>query len=104
MVFPVANYVKLEPDKPKRMLLDRWWWEDRRITDPVSKILKTSKVMVFHCIEEDGVKVDKIFSVLAYKLQETLAPYIETDQIFQRHVEITHHPQGYATDYGFRLI
>jgi len=104
MVFPVANYVKLEPNKPKRMLFDRWWWEDRQITDPKSKMLKTSKVMVFHCYQEDGEKVDKIFSALAYKLQESLAPYIETGQAFTRMIEITHYPQDYATDYAVRIV
>lgn len=104
MVMPVANYIKLEKEKPKRMRFDRWWWEDRRITDPKSKMLKTSKVMVFHATEEDGVKVDKIFSALAYKLQETLAPYIETGQAFTRLIEITWYPQDYATDYAVRLI
>ena len=104
MVMPAKNYVELEPEKPKRMLLDRWWWEDRQITDPKSKMLKTSKVMVFHVTQEDGEKVDKIFSALAYKLQEMLAPYIETGQIFTRIVEITHYPRDYATEYAFRLV
>lgn len=104
MVMPVAQYVKLEKEKPKQMLFDRWWWEDRRITDPKTKRLKTAKIMVFHVTQEDREPVDKTFSALAIKLQETLAPYIETGQIFTRLVEITWYPQDYATDYAVRLI
>lgn len=104
MVFPVANFIKLETGATKRMLFDRWWFEDRKHTDPKSRMIKTSKVMVFHAIEEDGAKVDKIFSVLSYKLQESLAPYVETGQIFTRHVEITKQGEDYATDYAFRLV
>lgn len=104
MVMPVANFVQLERDKPKQLLLDRFWWENRQISDPESKRLKWVKTMVFHVTQEDGEKVDKTFSALAYKLQESLAPYIETGELFYRLVEITWHPMGFATDYTVRLI
>lgn len=104
MVMPVAPYVVLEKEKPKRMLFDRWWWEDREITDPKTKRLKPARCMVFRVTQEDGEKVDKTYSVLAYKLQEQLAPYIETGQIFTRLVEITWYPRDYATEYAVRLI
>lgn len=104
MVMPIAPYIVLEKEKPKRMLFNRWWWEDRQITDPKSKLLKTARIMVFHVTQEDGERVDKTFSVLAYKLQLSLAPLIETGQIFTRLVEITWYPQDYATEYALRLI
>lgn len=104
MVMPIAQYVVLEKEKPKRMLFNRWWWEDRQITDPKSKRLKTARVMVFHVTQEDGERVDKTFSVLAYKLQQSLAPLIETGQIFTRLVELTWYPRDYATEYALRLI
>jgi hypothetical protein len=104
MVMPIANYIKLEKDKPKRMRFDRWWWEERQLTDPKSKRLKTAKVMVFHVYEEDGQRVDKTYSTLSTKHMEDLAPHIETGSIFTRLVEITHHPMDYATEYSLRLI
>ncbi|MBA7472208.1 MAG: hypothetical protein GH156_00585 [Dehalococcoidia bacterium] len=104
MVMPIAQYVVLEKEKPKRMLFNRWWWEDRQLTDPKSKRLKTARIMVFHVTQEDGERVDKTFSALAYKLQQSLAPLIETGQIFTRLVEITWYPRDYATEYAVRLI
>ena len=104
MVMPEPSYVKLEPEKTKRLRLDKWWWEDRQITDPKSRMQKTVKVMVFHVTEEDGSPVDKIFSALAYKLQQTLAPLIDTGQVFTRPVEITWYPRDYATEYAVGLM
>ena len=104
MVMPVANYVKLVADKPKRMLFDRWWWEDRQIADPKSKMLKHVKTMVFHVSQEDGEKVDKTFSALSFKLQESLAPYVETSQAFTRMIEITWYPRDYASEYAVRVL
>lgn len=104
MVIPIAPYVELQREKPKRMLFDRWWWEDREITDPKTKRLKPARVMVFHVTQEDGQKVDKTWSVLGYKLQQSLAPLIESGQAFTRMVEITWYPRDYATEYGLRLV
>ena len=103
MVMPVANYVKLEPNKTKRLKFDKWSWEERPIVDPRSKLEKTVKVMVFHVVEEDGQPVDKVFSALAYKLQQTLAPLIDTGTIFTRRIDLTWYPRGYATEYSVAL-
>ena len=103
MVTPEPSYIKLEPEKTKRLKLDKWYWEDREITDPKSKLKKPIKCMVFHVTEEDGKPVDKTFSVIAYKLQLTLAPLIETGVIFTRRVDITWYPRDYATEYGVAL-
>ena len=103
MVMPKPNFVKLEPEKTKSLRFDKWWWEDRKVTDPKSKILKTNTVMVFHVTEEDGQPVDTVFSVMGWKLQQTLAPLIETGAIFTRRVDITWYPRDYATEYGVAL-
>lgn len=104
MVQPVANYVKLEPNRPKRMLLKDWQWEDREIIDPNTKVVKKVRVMNFTVIQEDGEPVQKTFSALALKLQESLKPHIDTGQLFHRMVEITWYPRGYATEYAVRLL
>jgi len=103
MVMPEPNYVKLEPEKTKRLKLDKWSWEDRPITDPKTRLQKTVKVMVFHVTEEDSQPVDKIFSALAYKLQQTLSPLIETGVLFTRRIDITWYPRGYSTEYSVAL-
>ena len=104
MVMPQASYVTLDPEKTKRLKFDRWAWETRQITDPKSQIQKTVNAMVFHVVEEDGQPVDKIFSVISLKVQQTLAPLIETGAIFTRRVDITHYPRGYSTEYSVSLV
>lgn len=103
MVTPEPSYVKLEPDKTKILRFDKWYWEDRQITDPKTRQPKPVKVMVLHAIEEDGNKIDKPYSVLSYKLQQTLAPLIDTGALFTRPVSITWHPRDYSTDYTVGL-
>lgn len=103
MVMPEASFVKLEPEKTKRLKLDKWWWEDRQITDPKTRMQKTVKVMVFHVTEEDGQPVDKVFSALAYKLQQTLAPMVESGVLFTRRIDLTWYPRDYSTEYGVAL-
>jgi hypothetical protein len=100
---PEPNYVQLEPEKTKRLRFDQWWWEDRQITDPRTRRPKTVKVMVLHATEEDGNPVDKPLSVLSFRLQQTLAPLIETGAIFTRTVSITWYPRDYATEYSVAL-
>ena len=104
MVTPQPNYVKLDPEKTKKLRFDKWWWEDRQITDPKSRQPKTVRVMVFHVTQEDGQPVDTIFSVLAYKLQQILAPLIDTGQMFTREIQITWYPRDYQTEYSVALV
>jgi hypothetical protein len=99
MVMPAKNFVELKPEIPKRIVLTSWRWDRRAIIDPQTGKVSHKDVMVFDCIQEDGQPVEKTFSALAYKLQEQLAPHIESGQLFHRVVEITWRPQGYATDY-----
>lgn len=104
MVTPTPNYVVLEPQKTKRLRFDRWSWEDRQIVDPQSRLNKTVKVMVLHVTEVDGQPADTLFSALSYKLQQTLAPLIDTGVLFTRRVDITWYPRGHATEYSVALV
>lgn len=103
MVTPQPSYVQLEPEKTKRLKFDKWWFEDRQITDPKSRQGKTVKAMVFHVTEVDGQPADTVFSVISYKLQQTLAPLIDTGQLFTRRIDITHYPRDYSTEYSVAL-
>jgi len=103
MVTREPNYVKLEPEKTKRLKLDKWAWEERLIKDKKTGMTKTVTVRVFHVTEEDGRPVDKPWSVLSENLDKTLAPHIETGALFRRTVLITWYPRGYATEYGVAL-
>ena len=70
----LANYVKLVPEKPKilRFKKDSLRIEERVITDPKTKVVKTVRALVLDVIEEDGVPVSKTFSTLSEKLAQTL--------------------------------
>jgi hypothetical protein len=103
MVTPQANYIQLQPEKTKVMRFDKWFWEDREITDPKTRQQKPVRVMVLHCTEEDGKPVDLPFSALSYKLQQTLAPLIESGALFTRTVSITWHARDYSTEYTVAL-
>ena len=103
MVMPQASYIVLEPEKPKRLRFDHWAKETRKIIDPKSRMQKDVQVMVFHVTEEDGQAVDTIFSALAFKLQQTLAPLIDSGQLFTREITLTYHPRDYSTEYTVAL-
>jgi len=104
MVMPAKNFVELKPEIPKRMVLTAWRWDRRAIIDPQTGKVSHKDVMEFDCSLEDGQPVEKKFSALAYKLQEQLAPEIESGRLFNRVIEITWYPRGYATDYRLRLL
>lgn len=98
------GYIKLIPQRPTRMRADRWQWEDREITDPMTRQIKKVRVMVLHITELDGAKVDTTFSTVSTKLQSQLAPLIDSGQLFLRAWTITWNPRGYATEYTVALL
>jgi len=49
----------------------------RELTDPITGKPKRIESLVLYVDEENGVKVEKMFSVLSRTLAEALAPYIE---------------------------
>jgi len=98
------GYVKLIPQRPTTMRADRWEWQTRQITDPLTRQLKTVRVMVLHITELDGAKTDTTFSTLSTKLQADLAPLIDSGMLFARRFSITHNPRGYATEYTVALL
>jgi hypothetical protein len=104
MVSVPKAYVELLPERPKRLLFDKWWYEDRQITDPATKRVKTQTAMVLHVTQEDGAAVDKTYSTLSVKHMEDLKGLIDSGQAFTRMIEIVRHPRGYATDYEVRVL
>ncbi len=104
MVTPTPSYVKLIPQRPVLLRADRWYWEDRQITDPATHQLKKVRVMVLHITEVDGSKADTTFSALSIKLQTQLAPLVESGALFYRQFRITYNPRGYATEYQLDLL
>ena len=100
----IANYVVLPPNKPKRLKLTDPHIEERTIRDPKTGMLKTVKALVFKCIEEDGVPVNKVFSTLSVKLARMLMALWERRPGDYIYVEIVRHPMDYATEYEVRPL
>lgn len=100
----LINYVRLEEGIPKRLRFSEAWEEKRLIIDPITKRTKEVTAYVLRTVEEDGVPVDKTFSVLARKLFELLKPFIDDGTIFQKTFEITKTGKGFLTEYSVRVV
>jgi len=74
---PIENWVKLKPGVRKLLRFDDHRLVEREITDPIFGFTKFVRSLVFHVIWEDGMKVDKMFSVVSERLAAQLAPYLE---------------------------
>jgi len=100
----LANYIRLEPEKPKLLKLSNERIEERVITDPKTKRTKTVRALVYNCTEEDGRPVSKIFSTLSEKLALQLHALWERRTHDYIKVRITRHPRDYATEYTVEPI
>lgn len=65
------NFVKLEPDKEKRLVLQNCRLEE------VDKFGKKSIEFQSDCIEEDGEAVEKQFTTTSMRLKKKLRPFCE---------------------------
>ena len=99
----LGNFVKLEPEKPKRLRVDKLWIEERVIRDPKAKITKRVRALVLHVIEEDGMPVDKLFSTLSEKLAQQLYALHLSGELYRRTLVIVWHPKDFATQYEVYL-
>lgn len=102
----LANYVKLVTDVEKllRIKADSFRIEEREITDPKTKIAKTSRAAVVDVLVEDGVDVAKTFSTLSDKLATTLQAHHLNGDLYKYTVGITRRGSGFRTEYEVRLI
>jgi len=72
----LGNYIKLEDGVRKRLHFRDHVFVDREIRDPVLGRMKTVRTLTMFVDEEDGVKCDKVLSVVQEKLAAALAPYL----------------------------
>jgi hypothetical protein len=70
------NFVRLVPGVQKRLHFFDHAWESRVITDPTFKTPKTVRSLTFRVDFEDGLKVDKTFSVISSRLAGELESYL----------------------------
>ena len=95
----LGNYVKLEPGKPKRLVLTNPRIVEITIRDPKTKLVKTVRALEFDVLEEDGRPVRKVFRTLSEKLAEALMALWEHREGDRICVIITWHPMDFATEY-----
>ena len=95
----LGNYVVLEPNKPKRLVLTNPRIVEYAIKDPKTKLTKTVRALEWDVLEEDGAPTKKVFRVLSEKLAQQLMTLWEhrgTDKIC---VVITMFGEDLAKDY-----
>jgi len=73
----LENWVKLPPGKVVCMRFREYRVTSREITDPFWKTPRTVESLLFLVSHEDGVPVDKTFSVVSEKLAMEFKPYLE---------------------------
>lgn len=74
--FIPENWVIFKPGQRKTLHFYDHAMVERVITDPVTKTPKRVKTLVLYVDEEDGVKVEKMLSLLSYSLAQKIAAYI----------------------------
>lgn len=73
----LENWVKLPVGKVVCMHFREYRIVDRQIEDPMFKVSRTVKSLVFLVDKVDGAPVDKTFSVVSEKLASEFEPYLE---------------------------
>ena len=96
------NYVRLMEGIPKRLHFIEHKWVKKRIKDPETGWEKDVNALIFRVDWEDGLKVDKSFSVISTKLQQMFLPYL-ADNLYKRYIfTIIKHGAGYVTEFELR--
>lgn len=97
-----ANFVTLETDKEKIVVVTNWGFERRALDAPVAKGMVEFKA---DCIEEDGESIEKQFAYTSKRLIEKLRPIFEnrpsTDKI---KISVLRIGNQFNTQYSVREI
>ncbi|MDR7492445.1 MAG: hypothetical protein QN122_13490 [Armatimonadota bacterium] len=95
----LQNFVRLEPGESKRLHFVDHAIAPRDIRDPVTGLVRPVRTLVFIVDMEDGVPVQKTFSVTASRLAAEFAPFL-TDRLYRAFdFVITKHGSGFGTTY-----
>jgi len=101
---PEPTFVRIETGQCKVLIFDDLRYEKRIIRDPKTGRSKTVTAMVLHVVQEDGRKVDKYFSVVSYKAQQTLYALYKRGWLFARPIRICVYGEDYAREYAIELV
>lgn len=95
----LENYVKLTPGVPKRLHFTDHALVTKTLTDPLLGRSKEVRSLEFLVDSEDGVKVDKSFSVVSEKLAATLEPWLGGKRYLAYEFVITKRGESFVTSY-----
>jgi len=95
----VENYVRLIEGIPKRLHFKDHAFVTRRIKDPLTGWEKNVRVLEFLVDYEDGVPVEKVFSVIQAKLEAALRPYLEGKRYRDFLFTITRIGTGFVSEF-----
>jgi len=98
------NYVKLPEGIPKRLHFKDHAYVTRRIRDPLTGWEKNVRVLEFLVDYEDGVPVEKIFSVIQSKLESQLRPYLEGKRYRDYLFTITKIGTGFVAEFRVEVV
>jgi len=99
----LRNYVVIKEGVTKCMHFIDHAYVEREITDPVTKWKKKVRVLEFKVDWEDGVPVDKVFSVVQEKLAAQLEPYIKDRAYRDKIFCITKLGSGFTAEFQVRI-
>jgi len=73
---PISNFVSLAPGVPVELHFKDHGIMMRMITDPIRKVAVQRETLMMYVDRENGVGVDKVYSVLSQKHASELAGYL----------------------------
>jgi len=80
------------------------WFEKRKIRDPKTNRVKEVTALVLHVVREDGLEVDKTFSVVSYKAMQTLTALAQRGWLYARNIRICVRGEDFAREYQIELV
>ena len=98
------NFVRLMEGIPKRLHFKDHTYATRRIRDPITGWEKTVRTLEFLVDYEDGVPVEKVFSVIQSKLEAALRPYLEGKRYRDYLFVITKIGSGFTSEFRVEVL
>jgi len=101
---PEAPFIELAPGQCTVIVADDIFYMRKKIRDPLTKRIKTVTALVLHVVQQDGRTVDKYFSFVSYKAQQTLYALYTKGVLLGRPVRVCRYGEGFLTEYTFELL
>lgn len=98
------RYIDFKEGEPLLLKFDDYYVMPKEIFDDKAKRTKKVNTVQLHVTHRNGKPVDMELSVLSWKLQQRLQPYIESGQYKTRVFKITKHGRDFHTKYELEVL